>query len=51
MAWSFSARLFFPRQGHYANDATAVAADPSADIRVDRIGDLLTLDRPAFAPN
>ncbi len=34
----------FPRQGHYALDAAAVAAYPPADIAIERIGDLLDID-------
>jgi len=34
----------FPRQGHYAHDAEAIASYPAADITVERIGDLLELD-------
>lgn len=39
----------FPRQGHYASDATILARYPSADLAVDRIDDLLDCDRAAFA--
>ncbi len=34
----------FPRQGHYALDAAAVAKYAPADIAIDRIGDLLHID-------
>ena len=34
----------FPRQGHYAFDAIAVANYPTADFTVERIGDLVDLD-------
>ena len=41
----------FPRQGHYALDPAVEAANPAADISVDRIGDLLDADiRSLFAP-
>ena len=41
----------FPRQGHYALDAAAVAAHPAADLNIERIGDLLEADiRDLFAP-
>lgn len=41
----------FPRQGHYALDAVALAAYPAADISIERIGDLLVADvRSLFAP-
>ncbi len=38
----------FPRQGHYALDAEAIAAYPPADITVERIGDLIDYDLPAL---
>jgi FMN phosphatase YigB (HAD superfamily) len=34
----------FPRQGHYALDAAAIANYPAADITLERIGDLLHED-------
>ena len=34
----------FPRQGHYAHDADAIATCPAADVTVERIGDLLVID-------
>jgi FMN phosphatase YigB (HAD superfamily) len=34
----------FPRQGHYALDAAAIANYPPADIAIERIGDLLRED-------
>ena len=41
----------FPRQGHYALDPAALAAYPAADLRIERIGDLLDADiRSLFAP-
>ena len=41
----------FPRQGHYALDPVALAAYPAADLRIERIGDLLDADiRSLFAP-
>ena len=49
--WGDRVTTVFTRQGHCANDAKNVVAYPPADIRVDRIGDLLTLDRAAFVPN
>ena len=46
----FATRLtsVFPRQGHYANDAKALAEYPAADISIERIGDLLRCERSAF---
>ena len=48
----------FPRQGHYALDAAVIAANPAADVSIERIGDLLgaefatrfTRGRTAAAP-
>lgn len=37
----------FPRQGHYACDPAIIAAWPAADITLERIGELATLD-PAY---
>ena len=34
----------FPRQGHYAHDADAIASYPAADLTVEGIGDLLEFD-------
>ena len=48
--WGDRVVTVFPRQGHYANDAAAVAALPKADISVATVGDLVALDRRAFAP-
>lgn len=42
--WGERVTTIFPRQGHYARDAKALAAFPPADISVDRIGDLLSHD-------
>lgn len=39
--WGPRLTTVFPRQGHYALDAKAVAAYPAPDLTVDRIGDLL----------
>jgi FMN phosphatase YigB (HAD superfamily) len=39
--WRERLTTVFPRQGHYALDAKAIAAYPSADITVERIGDLI----------
>jgi hypothetical protein len=35
----------FPRQGHYAHDPKILAEYPSADITVERIGELLGIER------
>lgn len=34
----------FPRQGHYANDPALLARYPTADVSVERVGDLLERD-------
>ena len=39
--WGNRVTTVFPRQGHYAVDAKAIAAYPPADISIDRIGDLV----------
>jgi FMN phosphatase YigB (HAD superfamily) len=46
--WGDRVTTVFPRQGHYAHDAAALAPFPPADVTVDRIADLLALDRAAF---
>jgi FMN phosphatase YigB (HAD superfamily) len=48
--WGDRVTTVFPRQGHYAMDATEVAKYPTPDITVERIGDLVTYDRSAFVP-
>src|ERR1700689_473998 len=42
--WGNRVTTVFPRQGSYAHDPQAVAAFPPADITIERIGDLLSLD-------
>lgn len=46
--WANRVMTVFPRQGHYANDPKALAAYPAPDVEVERIGDLMALDRAAF---
>lgn len=36
----------FVRQGHYALDAASIAALPAADLTIERIGDLVSLELP-----
>ena len=43
-AWGDRLTTVFPRQGHYALDTESVAKYPPADITVERIGDILTID-------
>jgi hypothetical protein len=49
-AWGERVTTVFPRQGHYANDPKALAAYPPADLHVGGIGDLVAMNRAAFAP-
>jgi len=44
-AWGERVTTVFPRQGHYALDAGIVAAYPPADISIDRIGELVGIER------
>jgi FMN phosphatase YigB (HAD superfamily) len=46
--WRDKVTTVFPRQGHYALDPNLVAAYPAADITIERIGEVLTFDLPAF---
>jgi hypothetical protein len=42
--WGARVTTIFPRQGHYAHDPKILAAYPPADITIDRIGELTSLD-------
>ena len=44
--WDRRVTTVFPRQRHYAHDPRELAANPPADVSVDRIRDLLEYDRP-----
>ena len=46
--WGERVTTVFPRQGHYATDPEVLRTFPAADLSVDRIGDLLTLDQSAL---
>ena len=46
--WNERLTTIFPRQGHYALDPAVVAAQPSADITIERIGELADLDLSTF---
>jgi FMN phosphatase YigB (HAD superfamily) len=46
--WRDRVTTVFPRQGHYAHDPKILAAYPPADITIERIGDLLRIDREAL---
>lgn len=48
-AWGQRLTTVFPRQGHYAHDPVELAKYPSADISIERIGDLLNYDFPALS--
>ncbi len=43
--WGARVTTVFPRQGHYAKDPEVLRTFPAADLTIDRIGDLLTIDR------
>jgi FMN phosphatase YigB (HAD superfamily) len=47
-AWNSRVTTVFPRQGQYAHDRNLIAQCPSADLTVERIGDLLDYDLPAI---
>jgi FMN phosphatase YigB (HAD superfamily) len=47
-AWGAKVTTVFPKQGHYARDAQALASYPPADVSVERIGELLKFGREAF---
>ena len=46
--WGERLTAVFPRQGHYALDPSIIARYPPADVTVERISDLLELDRGRF---
>ena len=43
-AWGNRVTTVFARQGHYALDLQALSKYPSADVTIERIGDLLEID-------
>lgn len=47
-AWGSRVTTVFPRQGHYALDAAAVAKYPKADITIERIGELVNFDKASL---
>jgi hypothetical protein len=47
-AWNSRVTTIFPRQGQYAHDRNLIAQCPSADLTVERIGDLLHYDLSAL---
>ncbi len=42
--WGERVTTVFPRQGHYAHDASIIAEYPAADISIERIGEILDVD-------
>lgn len=46
--WNERVTTVFVRQGHYALDEKAISAYPPADLKIERIGDLLEL--PEIGP-
>jgi len=49
-AWGRDVTTIFPRQGAFANDPAALAANPPPDLAISRIGDLLATDLGARLP-
>ncbi|MDQ6618682.1 MAG: HAD family hydrolase [Pseudomonadota bacterium] len=46
--WKGRLTTIFPRQGHYALDPANISAYPSADLTIERIGDLVECDLSAL---
>jgi FMN phosphatase YigB (HAD superfamily) len=46
--WQRELTTIFPRQGHYALDTEALAANPAADLAIDAIRDLVEYDLPTL---
>jgi FMN phosphatase YigB (HAD superfamily) len=46
--WGDSLTTIFPRQGHYALDPRNIAAHPPADITIESIADMVSLDLASF---
>jgi hypothetical protein len=42
--WGARVTTILPRQGHYANDAAVLAANPAPDLSIEGIGDLASYD-------
>ncbi len=43
--WGRRVTTVFPRQGHYARDPETLRTYPAPDLSIERIADLLTIDR------
>lgn len=48
--WGTRVTTVFPRQGHYALDLEILAANPPADVTIERIVDLVNLSREQLVP-
>ena len=46
--WGKRVTTVFVRQGHYATEAEALRTFPAADLSIERIGDLLSVDRDSI---
>jgi FMN phosphatase YigB (HAD superfamily) len=46
--WGDRVTTVFPKQGHYAFDPAILATYPPADLTLERIGDLMRVDREAL---
>ncbi len=46
--WGNRVTTVFPRQGHYARDPEALRTYSAPDLSIERIADLLTVDRPTL---
>ncbi|SDG45446.1 HAD family hydrolase [Paraburkholderia phenazinium] len=47
--WQERLTTVFPRQGHYAHDPAAIAGYPPADVTVEHIGELASMDLGALS--
>jgi len=47
-AWGSKVTTVFVRQGKFAHDPAVIAANPAADITVERISDLLVMELPTL---
>jgi len=47
--WGKRLTTVFPRQGHYAHDPAALANYPPADVTIEHIGELASMDLGAFS--
>jgi FMN phosphatase YigB (HAD superfamily) len=48
--WGSRVTTVFPRQGHYANDPQILSEEKPADVSVERIADVLSLDFSTLQP-